>query len=50
MKHLVDSHGAQISVHSAGVGAGTTFTVVFPAMSIANAVAELHARPNDVVH
>lgn len=50
VKHLVDSHGAQISVHSAGVGAGTTFTVVFPAMSIANAVAELHARPNDVVH
>jgi signal transduction histidine kinase len=50
VKHLVDAHGAQISVSSAGPGAGTTFTVTFPAIAPRDITAGRSVRPKDVVH
>ena len=50
VKHLVDAHGAQISVSSVGPGQGTTFAVRFPPIAPHTTASEPSVRPADVVH
>ena len=48
VKQLVDAHGATIVVHSAGEGAGSTFTVAWPGCNAPSFPAEQTASPRAI--
>jgi len=48
VRALVDLHGGHVEAHSAGLGAGSTFTVRLPVVDVATAEVVPQARPTEL--